>query len=49
MDGDFHLTNLYNRQLDLENIIKNYLKETNIGVDNKFFNFEKSIKNFNKY
>ena len=45
MDRDLHLTHFDNRQLGLENNIKNYLKERNIGVDNKFFDSEKSIKN----
>ena len=42
---DLHLTNFDNRQIGLAYIIKNYLKEINIGVDNNFCNFEKSIKN----
>ena len=45
IDRDQHLTNFDNRQLGFTNIIKNYLKEKNDGVDNKFFSFEKSIKN----
>ena len=47
-DGDFYLTRFHNRQLGLTNIDNTCLKEKNIDVDDKLFNFEKSIKNFDK-
>ena len=46
MDGDLHLTNFDNQQLGLTNIIKKYLEEKNINVDDRLINFKKSIENF---
>ena len=45
MEGDLHLTNLLNRKLVLRKIDNKHLGEKDTDLDNRLFNFEKSIKN----
>ena len=44
-DGHLRFTEFDNRKPDLTNIGNNYLEKKVVHVDNKLFNFEKSIKN----
>ena len=44
-DGDLHVTDFDNQHLRLADIVNKYLREKNIDVCNRLFNFEKSIKN----
>ena len=45
MSVDLNLTNFDNQKFRLMNTVNRYLEEKNIDVDNRLFNFEKSIKN----
>ena len=45
MDGDLHLINSDNKKFDSTEILDKYLREKNIDVGNRLFNFEKLIKN----
>ena len=44
-DGDMHLKVFDNKKRGLRNIVNNYLEKQDVDVDNRLFNFEKSIKN----
>lgn len=44
-DGHLRFTEFDDRKPDLTNIGNNYLEKKVVHVDNKLFNFEKSIKN----
>ena len=48
MFGELRLTNFDNQELALTNIMKNCLRLKIIDVDNKLFNFDKSIKHLAK-
>ena len=45
MDGELLFTSFDNQQLILTKIVDKYLAEEHIYVDDRLFNFEKSIKN----